>query len=139
MPHLRRGYDAVASGAVHDNFFADDGIHCLAPDVSERGYSRFLMEMKDLGSGTARNTELIHGDYLENHEFHLMRESCRIWRDPHQRRTRPRPGNVGGECLRRFDEGRSSLSWVAEKIHGSGAPGRVSSSTRPARKRSVFS
>lgn len=50
----------------------------IARDAAGRGYSVFLCEMNDLGSGTSsRSTKLIHGGlrYLEHFDFRLVRES----------------------------------------------------------------
>lgn len=50
----------------------------IARDAAGRGYSVFLAEQNDLGSGTsAWSTKLIHGGlrYLEHYEFRLVREA----------------------------------------------------------------
>ena len=50
----------------------------IARDAAGRGYSVFLAEQNDLGSGTsAWSTKLIHGGlrYLEHFEFRLVREA----------------------------------------------------------------
>ena len=50
----------------------------IARDAVGRGYSVFLAEQNDLGSGTsAWSTKLIHGGlrYLEHYEFRLVREA----------------------------------------------------------------
>ena len=65
---------------VHDLFIIGGGINgCgIARDAAGRGYSVYLAEMNDLGSGTSRaSTKLIHGGlrYLEHYEFRLVRES----------------------------------------------------------------
>ena len=65
---------------VHDIFVIGGGINgCgIARDAAGRGYSVFLAEMNDLGSGTSSAaTKLIHGGlrYLEHYEFRLVREA----------------------------------------------------------------
>lgn len=65
---------------IYDLFIIGGGINgCgIARDAAGRGYSVFLAEMNDLGSGTSRaSTKLIHGGlrYLEHYEFRLVRES----------------------------------------------------------------
>ena len=65
---------------IHDIFIIGGGINgCgVARDAAGRGYSVYLAEMNDLGSGTSRaSTKLIHGGlrYLEHYEFRLVRES----------------------------------------------------------------
>jgi glycerol-3-phosphate dehydrogenase len=63
-----------------DVFVIGGGINgCgIARDAVGRGYSVFLAEMNDLGSGTSSwSTKLIHGGlrYLEHYEFRLVREA----------------------------------------------------------------
>jgi glycerol-3-phosphate dehydrogenase len=74
---------------IHDVFVIGGGINgCgIARDASGRGYSVYLAEMDDLGSGTSSaSTKLIHGGlrYLEFYEFRLVRESLMerevLWR-----------------------------------------------------------
>jgi glycerol-3-phosphate dehydrogenase len=74
---------------IHDIFIVGGGINgCgIARDASGRGYSVYLAEMNDLGSGTSSgSTKLIHGGlrYLEYYEFRLVRESLMerevLWR-----------------------------------------------------------
>jgi glycerol-3-phosphate dehydrogenase len=65
---------------IYDIAIVGGGINgCgTARDAAGRGYSVFLCEMDDLGSGTSsRSTKLIHGGlrYLEHFEFRLVRES----------------------------------------------------------------
>ena len=65
---------------IHDVFVIGGGINgCgIARDAAGRGYSVFLAEMNDLGSGTSSgSTKLIHGGlrYLEHYEFRLVREA----------------------------------------------------------------
>src|SRR5262249_1851642 len=63
----------------------------VARDAAGRGWSTFLCEMGDLGSGTSsRSTKLIHGGlrYLQQYDFRLVREALAgrevIWaRAPH--------------------------------------------------------
>ncbi|TWH00101.1 glycerol-3-phosphate dehydrogenase [Mesorhizobium sp. J18] len=63
----------------------------IARDAAGRGFSVFLAEMNDLGSGTSSvSTKLIHGGlrYLEHYEFRLVRESLMerevLWKNaPH--------------------------------------------------------
>ena len=78
---------------VRDLFIIGGGINgCgIARDAAGRGYSVFLAEKDDLGSGTSSaSTKLIHGGlrYLEYYEFRLVREALRerevLWRNaPH--------------------------------------------------------
>ncbi|WP_011580929.1 glycerol-3-phosphate dehydrogenase [Chelativorans oligotrophicus] len=78
---------------VHDILVIGGGINgCgIARDAAGRGYSVFLAEMNDLGSGTSSgSTKLIHGGlrYLEFYEFRLVREALLerevLWRNaPH--------------------------------------------------------
>jgi len=70
----------VDDSAVHDIFIIGGGINgCgIARDAAGRGFSVYLAEMGDLGSGTSSgSTKLIHGGlrYLEHREFRLVRES----------------------------------------------------------------
>jgi glycerol-3-phosphate dehydrogenase len=74
---------------VYDLVIIGGGINgCgIARDAAGRGWSVFLCEMDDLGSGTSsRSTKLIHGGlrYLEHFDFHLVRESLAerevLWR-----------------------------------------------------------
>jgi glycerol-3-phosphate dehydrogenase len=65
---------------IYDIFVIGGGINgCgIARDAQGRGFSAFLAEMNDLGSGTSSwSTKLIHGGlrYLEYYEFRLVRES----------------------------------------------------------------
>jgi glycerol-3-phosphate dehydrogenase len=65
---------------LYDIFIAGGGINgCgIARDAVGRGFSVFLAEMNDLGSGTSSgSTKLIHGGlrYLEHYEFRLVREA----------------------------------------------------------------
>lgn len=65
---------------TYDLFVIGGGINgCgIARDAAGRGFSVFLSEMNDLGSGTSSwSTKLIHGGlrYLEYYEFRLVRES----------------------------------------------------------------
>lgn len=81
---MERRYDVLVIGG---------GINgCgIARDAAGRGFSVFLVEMDDLGSGTSsRSTKLVHGGlrYLEHYEFRLVREALRerevLWRNaPH--------------------------------------------------------
>ena len=78
---------------VRDVFVIGGGINgCgIARDAAGRGYSVFLAEMNDFGSGTSSwSTKLIHGGlrYLEFYEFRLVREALMerevLWRTaPH--------------------------------------------------------
>ena len=66
--------------AEFDLFIIGGGINgCgIARDAAGRGYSVFLAEMNDLGSGTSSwSSKLIHGGfrYLEYYEFRLVRQS----------------------------------------------------------------
>ena len=95
---------------IHDIFVIGGGINgCgIARDAAGRGYSVYLAEMNDLGSGTSSgSTKLIHGGlrYLEHYEFRLVREALMerevLWRNaphivwpmrfvlPHHRGLRP--------------------------------------------------
>jgi glycerol-3-phosphate dehydrogenase len=74
---------------VYDLAIIGGGINgCgIARDAAGRGYSVFLCEMGDLGSGTSsRSTKLIHGGlrYLEQYDFRLVREALAerevVWR-----------------------------------------------------------
>ena len=50
----------------------------IARDAAGRGFSVYLCEMGDLGSGTSsRSTKLVHGGlrYLEHFDFRLVREA----------------------------------------------------------------
>jgi glycerol-3-phosphate dehydrogenase len=83
----------LAVPKVHDIFVIGGGINgCgIARDAAGRGFSVYLAEMNDLGSGTSSgSTKLIHGGlrYLEYYEFRLVRESLMerevLWRNaPH--------------------------------------------------------
>jgi glycerol-3-phosphate dehydrogenase len=83
----------LGSSPIHDLFVIGGGINgCgIARDAAGRGYSVFLAEMNDLGSGTSSaSTKLIHGGlrYLEHYEFRLVREALMerevLWRNaPH--------------------------------------------------------
>jgi glycerol-3-phosphate dehydrogenase len=74
---------------VYDLAIIGGGINgCgIARDAAGRGFSVFLCEMEDLGSGTSsRSTKLIHGGlrYLEQYDFRLVREALTerevLWR-----------------------------------------------------------
>jgi glycerol-3-phosphate dehydrogenase len=78
-----------APGTTYDVFVVGGGINgCgIARDAAGRGYTVFLAEMDDLGSGTSSlSTKLVHGGlrYLEHYEFRLVREAlaerARLWR-----------------------------------------------------------
>ncbi|WP_309084438.1 glycerol-3-phosphate dehydrogenase [Chelativorans sp.] len=83
----------MGASPIHDLFVIGGGINgCgIARDAAGRGYSVFLAEMNDLGSGTSSaSTKLIHGGlrYLEFYEFRLVREALMerevLWRNaPH--------------------------------------------------------
>ena len=83
----------LGSVPIHDLFIIGGGINgCgIARDAAGRGYSVFLAEMDDLGSGTSSaSTKLVHGGlrYLEYYEFRLVREALMerevLWRNaPH--------------------------------------------------------
>ncbi len=65
---------------MYDIFVIGGGINgCgVARDAAGRGYSVYLAEMNDLGSGTSSwSTKLVHGGlrYLEHYEFRLVREA----------------------------------------------------------------
>src|SRR5262245_12412533 len=65
---------------VYDLAIIGGGINgCgIARDAAGRGFSVYLCEMGDLGSGTSsRSTKLIHGGlrYLEQYDFRLVREA----------------------------------------------------------------
>ncbi len=69
-----------ASPGVYDLAIIGGGINgCgIARDAAGRGWSVFLCEQNDLGSGTSSaSTKLIHGGlrYLEYYEFRLVREA----------------------------------------------------------------
>ena len=69
-----------ASPLIYDLAIIGGGINgCgIARDAAGRGWSVFLCEQNDLGSGTSSaSTKLIHGGlrYLEHHEFRLVREA----------------------------------------------------------------
>ncbi len=69
-----------AEGPIHDIAVIGGGVNgCgIARDAAGRGWSVFLCEMADLGSGTSSaSTKLVHGGlrYLEHHEFRLVREA----------------------------------------------------------------
>jgi len=79
----------VSGDGIHDIFVIGGGINgCgIARDAVGRGYSVYLAEMNDLGSGTSSgSTKLIHGGlrYLEHYEFRLVREALMerevLWR-----------------------------------------------------------
>ena len=85
--------EQLARNDVRDLFVIGGGINgCgIARDAAGRGYSVFLAEMNDLGSGTSSaSTKLVHGGlrYLEYYEFRLVREALMerevLWRNaPH--------------------------------------------------------
>lgn len=67
---------------IFDIFIIGGGINgCgIARDAAGRGYSVYLAEMNDLGSGTSSwSTKIIHGGlrYLEHFEFRLVREALK--------------------------------------------------------------
>lgn len=73
---------------IFDIFIIGGGVNgCgIARDAAGRGYSVYLAEMNDLGSGTSSaSTKLVHGGlrYLEHFEFRLVREALtereRLW------------------------------------------------------------
>ncbi len=79
----------MSGDGIHDIFVIGGGINgCgIARDAVGRGYSVYLAEMNDLGSGTSSgSTKLIHGGlrYLEHYEFRLVREALMerevLWR-----------------------------------------------------------
>lgn len=70
----------MSGGEPYDIFVVGGGINgCgIARDAAGRGFSVFLSEMNDLGSGTSSgSTKLIHGGlrYLEHYEFRLVRKA----------------------------------------------------------------
>jgi glycerol-3-phosphate dehydrogenase len=70
----------MAAQDAYDLAIVGGGINgCgIARDAAGRGFSVFLCEMDDLGSGTSsRSTKLIHGGlrYLEQFDFRLVREA----------------------------------------------------------------
>jgi len=70
----------MPSARIYDLAIIGGGINgCgIARDAAGRGWSVFLCEQKDLGSGTSSaSTKLIHGGlrYLEHYEFRLVREA----------------------------------------------------------------
>lgn len=74
---------------TYDLFIIGGGVNgCgLARDAAGRGFRVGLAEMNDLAAGTSSaSTKLIHGGlrYLEQHAFHLVRESLKerevLWR-----------------------------------------------------------
>jgi glycerol-3-phosphate dehydrogenase len=72
--------DTKSSTGIYDLAIIGGGINgCgIARDAAGRGWSVFLCEQKDLGSGTSSaSTKLIHGGlrYLEYYEFRLVREA----------------------------------------------------------------
>ncbi|WP_428390330.1 glycerol-3-phosphate dehydrogenase [Lichenicoccus sp.] len=72
--------DLSPSGLTHDIAIIGGGINgCgIARDAAGRGWSVFLCEQNDLGSGTSSaSTKLVHGGlrYLEQYEFRLVREA----------------------------------------------------------------
>jgi glycerol-3-phosphate dehydrogenase len=98
------------TGGAFDIAIIGGGINgCgIARDAAGRGWSVFLCDRDDLGSGTSSaSTKLIHGGlrYLEHYEFRLVREALRerevlwgiaphiVWPLrfvlPHHRRLRP--------------------------------------------------
>ena len=81
--------DSAAPGLIYDLCVIGGGINgCgIARDAAGRGWSVFLCEKRDLGSGTSSaSTKLIHGGlrYLEYYEFRLVREALTerevLWR-----------------------------------------------------------
>jgi glycerol-3-phosphate dehydrogenase len=72
--------DSTPSPRLYDLAIIGGGINgCgIARDAAGRGWSVYLCEQKDLGSGTSSaSTKLIHGGlrYLEYYEFRLVREA----------------------------------------------------------------
>lgn len=79
----------MTSAAPYDVAIVGGGINgCgIARDAAGRGWSAYLCEMNDLGSGTSSaSTKLVHGGlrYLEYYEFRLVREALKereiLWR-----------------------------------------------------------
>ncbi len=72
--------DSESPSPVYDIAIIGGGINgCgIARDAAGRGWSVFLCEQSDLGSGTSSaSTKLVHGGlrYLEHYEFRLVREA----------------------------------------------------------------